>query len=152
VAAAAQGVPAHVTLLYPFVLYPFVGRSELDASIRRKIASVAARHAPFDYKLTGPERWPDTIYVAVEPIEPFVRLQADLAGAFPDYPIYGEGNDLEYTPHITVAEGRAVEREPTVRNAAWSALPMTARAAWIDVIATSGAKWDLVWRMPLGRG
>lgn len=152
VATAAHGVPAHVTLLYPFVLYPFVGPSELDPSIRRRIALVAARHAPFDYKMTGPERWPDSIYVAVEPIEPFVRLQADLAATFPDYPIYGEGSDVEYTPHITVAEGRAVEREHTVRNAAWSALPITARAAWLDVIATSGARWSLVWRMPLGGG
>ena len=101
---AVDGVPAHVTLLYPFV-----GRDGLDALIRGKIESVAARHAPFDFTMTGPAQWPDTIYVAVEPIEPFVRLQADLAAAFPDYPIYGEGSDFEFTPHITVAgaNGRA---------------------------------------------
>jgi 2'-5' RNA ligase len=100
--------------------------------------------------MTGPARWPDTIYVAVEPIEPFVRLQADLAAAFPDYPIYGEGSDFEFTPHITVAEGQAVEQEDSLRCEAWAALPMPARAAWLDVIATDGARWDLVWRMPLG--
>jgi 2'-5' RNA ligase len=132
------------------LLYPFVGRDELDASIRRKIASVAARHAPFDFTMTGPARWPDTIYVAVEPIEPFVRLQADLAVAFPDYPIYGEGSGFEFTPHITVADGRAVEDADTMRSEAWAALPLPARAAWLDVIASDGAKWNLVWRMPLG--
>jgi hypothetical protein len=26
-----------------------------------------------------------------------------------------------------------------------------ARVGWLDVIATDGAKWDLVWRVPLGR-
>lgn len=142
---AVDGVPAHVTLLYPFV-----GRDGLDASIRHRIESVAARHPPFEFSMTGPARWPDTIYVAVEPIEPFVRLQADLATAFPDYPIYGEGSDFEFTPHITVAEGQAVGREDTMRSEAWAALPMPARAAWLDVIASDGAKWDLVWRMPLG--
>lgn len=141
----ARGVPAHVTLLHPFV-------GDLDPSIRRAVATVAARHAPFDYTMTGPARWPDTIYVAVEPIEPFVRLQADLAAAFPDYPIYGKGWDFEFTPHITVAEGLAVEHEDIMRSEAWGALPMPARAAWLEVIAGNGAKWDLVWRMPLGGG
>jgi 2'-5' RNA ligase len=134
------------------LLYPFVGPAGLDASIRRKIASVAARHPPFDFTMTGPARWPDTIYVAVEPIEPFVRLQADFAAAFPEYPIYGEGSGFEFTPHITVADGQAVKGEDSMRSVAWAALPMPARAAWLDVIATDGAKWDLVWRMPLGGG
>lgn len=141
----ARGVPAHVTLLHPFV-------GDLDPSIRRAVATVAARHGPFDYTMIGPARWPDTIYVAVEPIEPFVRLQADLAAAFPDYPIYGEGWDFEFTPHITVAEGHAVEHEDVTRSEAWAALPMPARAAWLEVIAGDGAKWDLVWRVPLGGG
>ena len=145
VSDAADGVPAHVTLLYPFVRW-----DELDPPTCRKIASVAARHAPFDYTMTGAARWPDTIYVAVEPAEPFIRLQADLATTFPDYPIYGEGRDFEFTPHITVAEGQAVDDDETVADPAWAALPLPARAAWLDVIATDGAKWDLVWRVPLG--
>jgi 2'-5' RNA ligase len=132
------------------LLYPFVDRDGLDALIRGKIASVAARHAPFDFTMTGPARWPDTIYVAVEPIEPFVRLQGDLAAAFPEYPIYGEGSGFEFTPHITVADGRAVEREDSMRSEAWAALPLPARAAGLDVIATDSVKWDLVWRIPLG--
>jgi 2'-5' RNA ligase len=132
------------------LLYPFVGPAGLDELIRRKIASVTARHPPFDFTLTGPARWPDTIYVAVEPIEPFVRLQGDLAAAFPEYPIYGEGRDFDFTPHITVADGRAAEREDIMRSEAWAALPMPSRAVGLDVIATDGVKWDLVWRMPLG--
>jgi 2'-5' RNA ligase len=134
------------------LLYPFVGRDGLDASIRRKIEAVAARHPPFDFAMTGPARWPDTIYVAVEPIEPFVRLQEDLAAAFPEYPIYGQGWDFEFTPHITVAEGHPVDHEHTMRTEAWAALPMPARAAWLEVIASDGAQWDLVWQTPLGGG
>ena len=141
---AADGVPAHVTLMYPFVAW-----DELDPSIGRKIVSVAARHAAFDYTLTGPGRWPATIYVAVEPVEPFVRLQADFAAAFSEYPIYGEGSDFQFTPHITVAEGRAVDQADHIRGDAWAALPLRARAAWLDVIACDGGPWDLIWRVPL---
>ncbi len=139
-------MPAHVTLLYPFVDW-----EELDPSVGRRIASVAARHAAFDYTMTGPQRWPDTIYVAVEPADPFVRLQADLAATFPDYPIYGEAGDFEFTPHITVAEGPSVDDPETVGDAGWAALPVVARAAWLDVIATDGRGWDLIWRVRLGR-
>ena len=139
-------MPAHVTLLYPFV-----GWEELDPSIGRKIASIAARRTAFDYTMIGPERWPDTVYVAVEPVEPFIRLHADLAAAFPEYPIYGEASDFEFRPHITVAEGRSVDDAMTMHEAAWSALPLGARAESLDVIATNEAKWHLVWRVPLGR-
>ena len=142
---AADGVPAHVTLLYPFVR-----RDELDPAVVRKIASVAAGHAAFDYTMTGPGRWPDTVYVAVQPMDPFVGLQADLAATFPEHPLYCEGNDFEFTPHITVAEGPAVDDAETMSDPAWAALPLPARAAWLDVIATEGGRWDLVWRIPLG--
>jgi hypothetical protein len=39
----------------------------------------------------------------------------------------------------------------TEGDPAWAALPLPARAEWLDVIASDGAKWDLVWRIPLGR-
>jgi 2'-5' RNA ligase len=135
-----------VTLLYPFVRW-----DELDPMVGRKIASVAGRHAPFEYTMTGPARWPATIYVAIEPLEPFTRLQADLAAAFPEYPIYDSSPDFVFTPHITVAEGRRMDDAATEGDPAWAALPLPARAEWLDVIASDGAKWDLVWRIPLGR-
>lgn len=146
VSDAGDGVPPHLTLLYPFL-----PRDGLDTSVGREIASVAARHPAFDYAMTGAGRWPDTLYVAVEPAEPFIRLQADLAASFPAYPIYGTARDFQFTPHITVAEGPAVADAATAGDPAWDALPFPARAESLDVIATAGATWDLVWRVPLGR-
>jgi hypothetical protein len=134
-----------VTLLYPFV-------GDLDPSVRREVATVAARHPPFDFTMTGPARWPDTIYVAVEPIEPFVRLQADLAAAFPTTRSTAMGGTLTSRLTSPSRRGPAVEHEDSMRGEAWAALPMPARAASLDVIASDGAKWDLVWRMPLGGG
>ncbi len=146
IANSAIGVPAHLTMLYPFIEPP-----GLDRHVRRAIESVARRHAAFDYRLLEVRRWADTVYVAVDPEAPFIRLQADLAGAFPDHPIYGRSHDFEYVPHISIAEGSgmatAVDRVPrdTVGLPAW------ARATTLEVIATGpGGRWETVWRIRLG--
>ena len=143
---AAQGVPAHMTLLHPFI-----EPASLDRSVRRRLADVAAGHPTFAYRQIGMAEWPDAIYVAVDPEAPFVRLQRDLQAAFPDWPIYGAGAGFEFVPHITIAD-RQGRREPGVHEAAaWRALPRPARAESIAVIATGpDGRWRLVWRIPLG--
>ena len=146
VADASQGVPAHLTLLYPFVAW-----DALDPEVGRRVAEIAAAHHAFEYAMSGAGRWPDTVYVAVEPVGPFVALQADLARTFPDYPIYGELPEFEYVPHITVAEGRAVDDPGTTRAAGWADLPARRTADALEVIATDGGPWQVVWRIPLGR-
>jgi 2'-5' RNA ligase len=144
---AAVGVPAHMTLLHPFI-----EPADLRPPIRARLRDVAAGHRPFGYRQAAMAEWPDAIYVAVEPVEPFVRLQHDLQAAFPDWPIYGAGADFEYEPHITVADRQGM-LEPGVReDPAWRALPRAARGEAIDVIATgSDGRWRLVWRVSLGR-
>jgi 2'-5' RNA ligase len=142
---AAKGVPAHLTLLYPFV-----EPSSLDVVVRRAITAVAARHAPFDYRLDRAARWPDTIYVAVTPVEPFVALETDLARAFPDYPIYGEPPGFTFVPHVTIAEGSSIDDAATARDPGWAELPRAAHASAIEVIASDRGGWRLVWRVRLG--
>jgi 2'-5' RNA ligase len=146
VANAAVGVPAHLTLLHPFI-----EPAGLDGAVRGRLRAVAARHAAFDYRQSGLAEWPDAIYVAVEPVGSFVRLHRDLQAEFPDWPIYGAGADFEFVPHITIAD-RAGRLESGVReDPGWSALPRRARAEAIDVIATRPeGRWRLVWRIRLG--
>ena len=143
---AAQGVPAHLTLLYPFV-----DPAALAPAVRRALAALARRHQPFDYSLAGMAAWPDTVYVAVDPTRPFIRLQRGLQAAFPDYPIYGRDATFRFVPHVTIAEGPAVADIGVRGDPAWRTLPRTRRAAAIEVIA-SGAdgSWQTVWRLPLG--
>jgi 2'-5' RNA ligase len=142
---ARNGVPAHLTLLYPFV-----EPGELGADVRRTIAAVASRHASFEYRLVAAARWPSAVYVAVEPADPFVALQADLAAAFPAFPIYGEPSGFAFVPHVTVAEGSAVADPATIADPGWGALPRPSRADALDVIADEGSGSRLVWRVRLG--
>jgi 2'-5' RNA ligase len=142
---AADGVPAHLTLLYPFV-----DPERLDAGVRRALADVAVRHRPFEYDLAGSARWPDTVYVRVDPEAPFARLQADLARRFPEFPLYG-GEAFTYVPHVTVAEGGAVNDAATLDDPGWAALPIRARASSIELIArTENGRWRTRWRIRLG--
>ena len=143
---AADGVPAHVTLLYPFV-----GPDTLDRGVRARVASVAARHRPFEFDLSGPFRWPDTIYAGVEPAGTFLAIHRELAAAFPDFPIYGRPPGFELVPHVTVADGPFVDDPSVARDPAWSSVPVRRAARALEVIASDGGgRWRLVWRLTLG--
>jgi 2'-5' RNA ligase len=140
------GVPAHLTLLYPFV-----APAQLDRGIRSRVAGVAARHAAWDYELAGRARFPDSVYVRVAPEAPFTALQRDLQAAFPEHPIY-EGRVAAYVPHVTIAEGPAIGSSDVLEHRGWSALPARRRVASIEVIAPGDdGRWGTVWRVPLGR-
>lgn len=143
---AAMGVPAHLTMLYPFV-----EPSGLTGEVRGALREVASRHPRFAYELTGMATWPDTIYVSVIPTDPFVRLQRDLQEAFPEFPIYGRDASFQFVPHVTIAEGSSID-DPSIRaDRAWRALPRSARASAIELIATGrDDRWRVVWRIPLG--
>jgi 2'-5' RNA ligase len=143
---ARDGLPAHLTLLYPFV--PPV---ELGPRTRQVLAEVARRHRPFDFEQVRQAQWSDTIYVAVSPVGPFTRLQRDLQTAFPDYPIYGRDATFRFVPHVTVAEGASVPDPLVGSDRAWRALPHRDKATAIELIASDEAgRWRLVWRIPLG--
>jgi 2'-5' RNA ligase len=95
---AALGVPAHITLIYPFLPAHL-----LDASVRRRVARALASHPPFRIRLAGVRRWPNSHYLAVEPVLPFEAIVGSLVEAFPEYPPYA--GEFEYVPHVTIAEG-----------------------------------------------
>ena len=147
VADAALGVPAHVTLLYPFV-----AADQLTSDLRREVAGLVGRHDAFTYELSGPNAWPDTVYAAVEPNEPFLAIHRDLVAAFPEHPIYG-GSIEELVPHVTVAEGPAGSDNATLRNPAWASLPVRRRATAVELVAPGAdGRWATVWRLRLARG
>ncbi len=98
--SAGWGVPAHVTLLYPFV-----APGDLDADVLATVAGIAAASHPFTARFTE-LRWFDeqVVWAAPDPAAPFARLTTGLVAAFPDQPPYG-GAIAEPIPHLTVGDG-----------------------------------------------
>ena len=115
----STGLPAHVTLAYPFA-----EPAAIDDALVALVAEVVARHAPWTMRLVERRRWPDAVYAAIEPEAPAVALQADLAAAFPSLPIYGGTIDV-FVPHVTIAEGQAVDDPAVDADPGWDDLPVT---------------------------
>src|SRR4051812_35942296 len=95
--SAADGVPAHVPLIYPFM-----PPSELKDDVRRRIEQIVAAEPSFPFVLGAVRRFPEVVYLEPDPGEPFRRLTRALAAEFPDYPPY-EGVYTDVVPHVTVA-------------------------------------------------
>jgi 2'-5' RNA ligase len=95
---APLGIPAHIT-----VLYPFVPPAALDDALERAVAEVLDGFRAFDYELRDVRSFDDgVLYLAPEPDEPFAALTNAFADRWPDYPPYGGGFDT-VIPHLTVA-------------------------------------------------
>ena len=103
--AARLGVPAHVTLLFPFMPPDAVSASVPDA-----LRSLFMEFASFSVCFTEACRWPQEAYLVPQPNAPFIALVSGIAAAFPEYPPYG-GRHADIIPHLTVAQGSAAAAE-----------------------------------------
>ena len=143
--AAGLAVPAHVTIIYPFML-----PAALDSGVRGVLAELAAEHEPFDVRFTAVDRFPGIVYAVPAPSVPFIRLTEAVVARFPDYPPYGGAFD-EIVPHLTVAES-AVAPLDVVAAEAEAALPFQHRVTRLDVLVQGpDERWHSRWRIPLGR-
>jgi 2'-5' RNA ligase len=119
--SAQLGVPAHITLVYPFV-----PTEKVDEELLSETRELFGSEAAISFELTRVARFPEVAWLAPEPSEPFKALTDLIAARFPDYPPY-EGAHDEVIPHLTVAEG-GVGLQDQVEAALSGHLPISARA------------------------
>ena len=123
--------------------YPFAEPRPIDDALVALVGEVVARHAPWTMRLVERRRWPDAVYASIEPDAPAIALQADLAAAFPSLPIYGGAIDV-FVPHVTIAEGRAVDDPAVDADPGWDDLPVTVAVSEVELIVRSGAaRWHV---------
>jgi 2'-5' RNA ligase len=96
--SAPLGVPAHVT-----VLYPFKPPAEITPEIVRSLGNLLSKESSFKAQFTEFRRFPDVLYLSPEPANSFRHLTEIVASRFPETPPYG-GKFSEITPHLTVAQ------------------------------------------------
>jgi hypothetical protein len=140
--AARLGVPAHVT-----VLYPFVAVEGLTPTVRDDLARIAGEFRAFQVTFPSAARWPGVVYLEPRPSSPFTAMIDRVAASFPEHPPYA-GTISEVIPHLTVVESHEAALDE-VLAAAQSALPFEATADALEVLAEGvDGRWRRRWRLP----
>lgn len=146
-ASARLGVPAHITLLYPFV-----SPGKITEAVLGEIRGALSLASAFTYALTRIDRFPGALYLAPEPAAPFVALTQRLVDRFPGYLPYG-GQHGSIVPHLTVAQ--AGEAEHALAEAQLAAtLPGTgiqATCSEVVLIENSSGLWKPMHSFRLAR-
>jgi 2'-5' RNA ligase len=141
--SAQRGVPAHITLLYPFA-----PTETVDGQLLSQLRALFGSEAPFTFQLPRVAHFPEVAWLAPEPSEPFTALTELIAARFPDYPPY-EGIHEVVVPHLTVAEGGPA-LQGQVEAALTERLPIAARADDVAFLFEGDdGRWFEAHRFPL---
>jgi 2'-5' RNA ligase len=143
--AAALGVPAHVTLLYPFV-----PPDELPGA-EGELEALCEDAAPFDVTFRRTNRFGDQVlFLDPEPDSPVVDLIRRLSDRFGLEPYGGTIPLAEVKPHLTVVDGHP-EAFEDVELAMKAGLPIAARVfeAW-TLLSDEAGRWKKGRPIPFG--
>jgi 2'-5' RNA ligase len=145
--AAAAGVPAHVT-----ITYPFKPPSELAEEVIGKLHGLFSGIPSFNLQFRRTERFPSVLYLAPEPDEELRHLTKIVTESFPEAPPY-QGMFEDVVPHLTIAHaGDAPELDRIaadfVRHAQ-ARLPFKSTVQEIVLIDNEAGRWQPRHRFPL---
>lgn len=133
------GVKAHVT-----VLVPFLHMTLIDEGVRGELRRLFAGHPAIDVRFRRIERFPEVVYLAPEPADPFVRLTEAVLARWPEAPPYGGLHD-EIVPHLTVGLEGAVDEAVVT-----AALPVVSRVTAVSLlVCEDGDQWTQTDVFPL---
>jgi 2'-5' RNA ligase len=137
--AAAKGVPAHVT-----VLYPFVEPARITPTIVLSLAELFAALPELRVSFAEVRRFPEALYLAPDPAEPIRRMTEQVFARFPETPPY-EGRFAEVIPHLTVAHAEEPEQLEAIAaefgRAARGVLPIAAVVRAVELIVKRDGRW-----------
>jgi 2'-5' RNA ligase len=134
---AAAGVPAHITLVVPWLPPDEIFPADL-AELDEELSDVKA----FEFELTD-VGWfgRRVLWVAPEPAATFLELINRLADRFSTPPWEDEFDEV--IPHLTVAHASdGVELVPMAADVV-SRLPVRCRAEKVWVMVGDGSRWEL---------
>lgn len=141
--SAAAGVPAHVT-----VLFPFLDMDRVDAALVSELRATFDEHSSFDIRFEQCRRFVDALYLAPVPDQPFRALTEAAMARWPEVPPYG-GRFAEVIPHLTVANDRPSEVYDEVEAAVAAQLPVSAHISSVKLFMRDGELWQARAEFPL---
>ncbi|MCH6170654.1 2'-5' RNA ligase family protein [Pseudonocardia alaniniphila] len=145
--SAGWGVPAHVTVIYPFLAPDRLGPDEL-----RRLRDAVRSVPRFEVSFTEVRWFADTVvWLAPHPAEGFRALIDAVWSAFPECPPY-RGAFGTPVPHLTIGDDAALDTLSAAGDAVSRRLPVTASVHVAHLFQGSAAPgaWRSVAELPLG--
>ncbi|MFG3115596.1 2'-5' RNA ligase family protein [Streptomyces sp. NPDC048197] len=134
--SARAGVPAHIT-----VLFPFLDESRTDQGACSALTDMLGRQHAFDLRFESCGRFPGVLFLRPEPDMRLRRLTEVLTHRWPEAPPYG-GKFTEVVPHLTIADGQDDAVLEEIEADLLSQPPFTSRVSSVDLLVYDGAKWQ----------
>jgi 2'-5' RNA ligase len=142
---APAGIPAHVTILFPFVEPARLGE------IAGRLAELVAGAGAFDLTFRRTARWPELLYLEPEPAEPLVALTHAIEREWPDHPPYGGAHET-IVPHLTVADSADPALLDRIAADVEPRLPVATHVREASVfVEDDGGRWPERSRLPFGQ-
>ncbi|AJF66733.1 2'-5' RNA ligase family protein [Streptomyces vietnamensis] len=134
--SARAGVPAHVT-----VLFPFLDESRIDALVHSALADVLGGHQAFDLRFERCGRFPGVLYLVPDPDTRLRQLTEAIVDRWPEAPPYG-GRFAEVMPHLTIAQDQEDAVLEEIEADLVGRLPFMSHVASVELIVHDGVKWQ----------
>jgi 2'-5' RNA ligase len=143
--SASAGMPAHVT-----VLYPFLPPDDVVPDVVDRLAAIVAGEPSFDVTFARFGRFPGPVlWLDPEPAEPFRRLTHAVWRAWPQAPPYG-GLYEDVTPHLTIAELADDALLDEIRDDVARGLPLSSTVTRAQLSVLRDGTWTSEVMLPLG--
>lgn len=132
---ALAGVPAHITLIVPWLPPEEIGPADLA-----ELADVLSTTTAFDFNLSRVSWFGRAVlWLAPDPGEPFIKLTTMLADRFGTPPYDDEFDQV--VPHLTVGHASDGVELDSVAVTITAALPIACRAEEVWVMVGDGRAW-----------
>jgi 2'-5' RNA ligase len=134
--SAPLGVPAHVTIVYPWIPIELLASDD-----RAAVAAIVARMSPLDLTFGGFGRFPDVLWLDPRPTEPILALISTLTRRWPAYLPYGGEYGDRPTPHLTVSDTYDPSQLDHIIADIEPALPLRSRVDELSLLVRRADCW-----------
>jgi 2'-5' RNA ligase len=137
-ASAPLGVPAHIT-----ILFPFMPPAMIDTSALTRIGELVAEVSRFPFVLDHTDWFgADVLWLGPRDSSPFRALTQHLFRAYPAYPPF-EGQFDDVVPHLTIGHGHPLDVLQSAEGSVQCCLPIEASADGVTLMTqqSAGGHW-----------
>lgn len=137
-ASAPLGIPAHFT-----VLFPFMPPGTIDAAVLAELSQLFGTVSRFRFRLDRTEWFgEEVLWLAPRDPGPFRALTEAVYRAYPAYPPF-EGQFADVVPHLTVGIGHPVADLRAAEESVLTHLPIDGHATAVTFMTEqyAGGRW-----------